>query len=224
VVTRTPVAARRAALRPVVRFSVRRARVVRFHVVQLAPRCARIGSFRRKLHRGMNTLRLPRRIDGRVLRPGTYRVMVRLGDRRVSRVVAVGRVPLENACAVEAVTAATAAVSSGAPAAPPPRSGVAAAERSHVQLLAAQGETATPARGGVLGARFTFAPPASGPLRLLFFLAAAFAVLLLVASALPRSLVPAGAGAALLVQRRRELAFAGVLVLAAVEIAFLISR
>jgi hypothetical protein len=217
--------AKRATLRPVVRFRVNRTRMVTLRVVQLAPRCARVGSFRRKAHAGANAVRLPRRVKGRLLRPGTYRVTVRIGGRRFVRVVAVGRVPLENECAVAAALAAV----GGDPllAAAPARSGVEAAKRSQAQArsqLAAAGETAAPARGGVLGAAFTLPSSSDRALRVLFFVGAALAVLLFAVAALPRGAVPAGAAAALIVRRRRDFVIVGVLILAAVEIAFLVSR
>jgi hypothetical protein len=211
-----------------VRFRVTRSRLVTLRVVQLAPRCARVGSFRRQAHAGVNAIRLPRRVKGKVLHPGTYRVTVRLGGRRVARVVAVGRVPFENACAVAEVVAS--AVGSLGPllGAAPAHSGVEALKRSRPGAaqpqLAAAGETAAPARGGVLGAAFTLGPSDDPALRVLFFAGAGLALLLFAAAALPRSAVPAGAAGALILRRRRDFVMVGVLILAAVEIAFLVSK
>jgi hypothetical protein len=67
-------------------FVLGRPAVVEFVVVQLAPRCRRLGRFRVHGHQGVNRIRVGRRIGRRRLTPGTYRFVARTlpGGRRVA--------------------------------------------------------------------------------------------------------------------------------------------
>ena len=58
-------------------FTLRNPALVGFVVVQVAPDCRRIGSFRVRGHRGVNRVRLDNRIGRHVLGPGTYELVTR---------------------------------------------------------------------------------------------------------------------------------------------------
>jgi len=60
-------------------FTLRDRALVEFVVVQVAPECRRIGSFRVRGHRGVNRVRLDDRVGRHVLGPGTYELVTRPG-------------------------------------------------------------------------------------------------------------------------------------------------
>jgi hypothetical protein len=74
-------------------FRLRKAGPVRVSVTQLAPRCGATRSFELHGHKGVNKFRFSGRLGGRLLAPGTYRIVaraVRSGRRLfVTRVVIV---------------------------------------------------------------------------------------------------------------------------------------
>jgi len=67
-------------------FVLGRPAVVEFVVAQLAPDCRRLARFRIHGHRGVNRIRIGRRIGRSTLAPGTYRFVARTlpGGRRVA--------------------------------------------------------------------------------------------------------------------------------------------
>ena len=58
-------------------FVLRKSAVVEFVVLQMAPECRRVGRFRVRGHQGVNRVRVPARVGGEPLAPGTYRVVAR---------------------------------------------------------------------------------------------------------------------------------------------------
>jgi hypothetical protein len=58
-------------------FTLRNRALVEFVVVQVAPDCRRVGSFRVRGHRGVNRVRLDNRVGRQVLGPGTYELVTR---------------------------------------------------------------------------------------------------------------------------------------------------
>jgi len=68
-------------------FILRRPALVEFAVIEVAPDCRRVGSFRVRGHRGVNRVRVPNRVGREPLAPGTYRVVARAipGGRTVGR-------------------------------------------------------------------------------------------------------------------------------------------
>ena len=58
-------------------FILRRRALVEFVVLELAPDCRRVGRFRVRGHRGVNRVRIPARVGGERLTPGTYTVVAR---------------------------------------------------------------------------------------------------------------------------------------------------
>ncbi len=58
-------------------FILRRPALVEFVVLELAPDCRRVGRFRVRGHRGVNRVRIPARVGGERLAPGTYTVVAR---------------------------------------------------------------------------------------------------------------------------------------------------
>jgi hypothetical protein len=58
---------------------------LQFTILSAAPECRKLGTFSRKVHRGVNRIRFLGRVRGRLLRPGTYTIvpeLVRGGKRR----------------------------------------------------------------------------------------------------------------------------------------------
>jgi hypothetical protein len=78
---------------PTIRFRSPRNTVLVLEVSQLAPLCRTIGAFRVRARAGLNTIHLPRRVDGTKLMPGTYRIRTRKGGFVDERFVVLARRP-----------------------------------------------------------------------------------------------------------------------------------
>jgi hypothetical protein len=72
-------------------FVLKRAAIVEFVVVQVAPSCRRVGHFRVAGRAGVNRVRFFGRVGGRVLGPGTYRIRARTLSRGNAELVIVAR-------------------------------------------------------------------------------------------------------------------------------------
>ena len=117
-------------------FVLKRAAVVEFVVVQVAPSCRRIGRFRVAGRAGVNRVRFRGRIGGRMLGPGTYRIRARTVPR--GRAVANAKVVIV---------------------ARPDPQGIASA-RSADACGSTQAEQSTSSSGSALGKPGATAPPA----------------------------------------------------------------
>lgn len=204
-------------------FHVRRAGLVRFVVIEVG--CGRVASFPVRAHKGTNAITIRRRIKGRRLPDGTYRIRGRSHGRTVLRATLVigrgGTAP----CALGTVSSEIAAVfglgtSSGAAEG---TTSPAAASGSSGKLAAGKAAAPLPPkpRSGILGATASKVLPDGGTqLGLLIVLAAA--IFLLVVGALPREVVPHAGTAAFIGRRRAVIAAAGLAALGVFLISYFI--
>jgi hypothetical protein len=218
-----------------VTFRLRHSGPLVFTLAEVAPVCRRLASFHARGERGVNRIRFQARVGNRTVEPGTYELVARRpgggivlvrklvivrGGTPTARQLATAR--KANTCVStgsQAVSEAGSTVTGGAPAA----GGGKTSESGGTSRVAAPPSSprATPS-GGVLGEHMTLSP---NPKKLPFLVLAlvGLAILLLALGALPRSAIPVGAAGALVARRRLELASAGVAVLVASLIAYLIA-
>ena len=198
-------------------FTLRRATLVEFVVLEVSPGCRRVGRFRVQGRRGVNRIPLRTRVGRHSLSPGTYRFIARTlpGGRKVSdiRLVVVQHSSRREISAARTADACRRAALSAA--SPVRAITTAAGDRS---LRARPEHASRPARHkGVLGARFARgAVAAAGDAQLLLYPLLAMAIALLAAAAVPRRYVRAR----LLARHREVVAFAGAALLVAVTITY----
>lgn len=208
-------------------FHVRRAGVVRVVLIQVG--CGRVASFPVHAHEGTNAITVRRRIDGRRLPDGTYRIRGRSHGHTVLRATLVigrgGTAP----CTLATVTSQIAAVfgtgASSDSTAGTGSSSAAGASGSSGKLAAGKGPTAIAPKphSGVLGATASKVLPGSGGTQLGLLIVLAAAIFLLTVGALPREAVPHPGTAAFLVRRRATIAVAGLTALGAFLISYFIT-
>lgn len=205
-------------------FVLRRAALVEFVVLEVAPDCRRIGRFRVAGRPGVNRVRFRGRIGRRVLGPGTYRITARTLPRGRAlvdtKLVVVARPEREeitsargaNACGSKAQGQSTSSTAS-APAKPTAATPSAAQDKAE--------KRATPSRAhGVLGAKFTRAVDAVRSIPLWLFVLLGLAIALLAVAALPLRATPTRRGASALAHHRGIVALAGAAMLLAVTLAY----
>ena len=179
--------------------------------MQLAPACRPVGAFTIRGHAGSNHLPFHRRLRGRLLPPGTYRVTGRTHGRQVVRatvVVAAVR-PTAQALGVGTCGAAASLLRSalGAPVAV--RGPLLPSTKTLAGSLSAPAEAAVVPHSGVLGAGFTNGGPRVDAARALLLADALFAIVLLGLAALPARALTNPRLSTLVETRRMELALAG---------------
>jgi hypothetical protein len=209
-------------------FTLRKPSIVLFVVRELAPACRRAGSFRVLGRRGVNRIRFRGRIGRRLLPPGTYRIDARTLPGR--RTVARARFVIVGHPSRDEIARARRADVCGSGA------GRLSEEAGSVAGSNGQASAGTSARSGpagrpadkdgdhgVLGTRFTrFAGLKDVPGWIFAFLAGV-AVALLGIAALPQRAAPSRRLALALEDRRAEIAFTGVALLAGVMFAYVLS-
>jgi hypothetical protein len=215
--------------RPVVaRFRLAHAARVRVLVRQLAPVCRALGTFSFRADAGRVAVRLPRRIHGTPLRPGTYALLGHVRTRQVfdvrarlvpvaGRRLAVRHHGLQDACAQVLGAAVLPVPPIALPPAPHTGGGVHVKAR-HGSRIAAPREVGT---GGsakspiVKAVQLGNAPDRLKPL---LYALLALSIGLLSVAALPQDALPAGRAAALVATRRIWIAAAGIWLLAIVAL------
>jgi hypothetical protein len=229
-------------------FRLARRTLVVFEVAQLAPVCRPIGLFRVRGRAGENRVRFAGRVSGRILRPGTYELRARGRTQARVRVVilARGAAPTSvnealaaNTCAAEVGTGTAALAasstsqltsSSGGDALTNGSAGTTGGGASGVAGVSEDAPPrqpdspggAEPSAGGALG---VFTPPDTTVGALAFALLLAgigAAILLLGAASLPQAAARDPRLAALVADRRLELALAGTMTLFLVTVAYLV--
>jgi hypothetical protein len=192
-------------------------------VVQLAPACRPVGAFTIRGHAGSNRLPFHRRLRGRRLPPGTYRLTGRVHGRRVVRATVV-------VAAVRPTIRTLAAGTCGAAASLLPTSLGAvrgpllpSSTKRGRSPAAAPAEAAVVPHSGVLGAGFVKSGRGFDARRALLLADALFAIVLLGLAALPPRALADPRLAALVETRRLELALAGVATLAVAVLAAFVS-
>lgn len=198
-------------------FTLRRAALVEFAVLEVSPDCRRVGRFRVRGHLGLNRVPLRSRVGRHSLSPGTYRLVARTlpSGRRVAdtRLVVVQRLSRR-----EIRSARTADVCGGAtrPVAGSAR-GITTAPRGPSPRARPEHAPQPARHKGVLGARFARgAVAAAQDVPLLLYALLGIAIVLLAAAAVPRRYVPT----TLLTRHREVVAFAGAALLVAVTITY----
>lgn len=204
---------------------------LRISVRELEPVCRTVGRYRFTAFPGLNRLRLPSKIGKTKLGVGTYALVGQtlLGRKVFGVVAAVHRKQGRLLAYVRHTTAAACTNDS---------SGVAAASIS--PTLTSSGETSSQSKGGTRAAapRSAFTPPAvntprthTSPLvraatfndappalRPLLYALLAISIGLLAAAAIPNAVLPAGATAAFVTDKRPYLAAAGIWLLVVVGV------
>ena len=216
----TPSAAGRTATTTAV-FRLTRPARIRVTVAQLAPACRPVGAFTMRGRAGSNRLLFHRRLHGRRLPPGTYRLTGRVDGRRVVRAIVV--VAAERPATVAAGACGAAVSLLGAPIAvrgPLLLSRTSAGTRLPA---AAPEEAAVVPHSGVLGASFAKTGRRFDATRALLLADALFAIVLLGLAALPPRALASPRLAVLVETRRAELALAGVATLAVAVLAALVT-
>lgn len=208
-------------------FTLKRAAVVRFSVMRIAPDCRHIGSVVLRGHQGMNRVRFRGRVAGRALPPGTYEL--RSSGVR-TRIVIFKRTPLpeEVAAARASNTCGSSAGISGFDAHGAAQSATLGGAGGHAKGSGRGNQGTTKAsstndrseRFGVLGVRFTRAAEAVKEIPRPLFAILGLAILLLALAALPLRWVPNARVAAVLAYRRSLVALAGAITLVAVAVAY----
>lgn len=201
-------------------FHLRRAGLVRLVVVEVG--CGRVASFPVPAHAGTNAITVRRRIEGRRLPDGTYRIRGRSHGRTVLRATLVigrgGRAPCALGTVARQIAAVFGAGASGHAA------GGTAASGDGGELAAGKAAAALPPRppGGILGAAASKVLPEGGGTQLGLLVVLAAAIFLLAVGALPREAVPHAGTAAFIGRRRTAIATAGLGALAAFLISYLV--
>jgi hypothetical protein len=213
-----------------------------FEVHRIAPTCAGIGTFRVRGNAGKNRVRFSGRVRGRLLRPGTYQLRARgyPGIRVRVAILPKGSTARDarkalrarSVCpATPATTLLASAPSAGEPTVGggtaagdgPQTGGVASAEAPETKESLGSARESRPSAGGALGAIERGARDA-GALGLTLILVGILAAILLLGTAsLPETAARGPRLAALVADRRLELALAGVLTLVVVTLAYLVS-
>jgi hypothetical protein len=203
-------------------FSLSKAALVEFVVVQVSPVCRRIGRFRVQGRAGWNRVRFRGRVGRRALAPGTYRIQARAGRQRVvdTRLVVVSsreRGEIASARSADACRRSTSVATTR-----PSHSGT-AARATPVKRAAgsAQPKSGPDRSEGVLGTRFardaveavTSIPP-------WLYALLGLAIALLAVAALPLRATPGPRSAVLLANRRALIALAGAAVLTVATVAY----
>jgi hypothetical protein len=228
-------------------FRLPRRSLVVFEVSQLSPVCRPIGLFRVRGRAGVNRVRFTGRVAGRALRPGTYELRARGRTRARVRVVILPR-GAATASATEALGANTCPSATGSATASLAASTASPFASSSARGDAPAAETTGPVAAGVAGVSETepplngdspesgeersaggalgvFTPPdtAVGTLAFALLLAGiAAAILLLGAATLPQAAARDPRLAALVADRRLELALVGTMTLFLVTVAYLV--
>ena len=200
-------------------FTLPKASLIEFVVVQVSPECRRVGRFRVRGRKGVNRVVFKGRVGRTMLSPGTYRIRANASGRRVvdTRLVVVSR---RDAGEIASARTADACASSTSASAGPGSLGP-AAPTAAPRTLPADHEADTRPSKGVLGSRFVreaVGTASTIPPWLYVMLGVAIA-LLGVAALPPRAAQSAGA-AMLLAHRRGMIAAAGTTALVAVTIAY----
>jgi hypothetical protein len=205
-------------------FVLKKAGLVEFVLVEVAPDCRRVGRFRVAGHRGVNRVRFRGRVGRRVLRPGTYRITARM--RRGPALVDTKLVVVVRANRQEIRTARNANTCSSTPngqSASSTGSGPGSSSAATTPTSGAKAEKkARQSRDhGVLGARFrNKAVNAVQSIPIWVFLLLGFAIVLLAVAALPLRAAPNRRAALALAHHRGTVALAGATALVAVTVAY----
>lgn len=207
-------------------FVLKRATVVEFVVIEIAPECRRIGRFRVSGRAGVNRVRFRGRIGRRVLAPGTYRITARTVPRGRAlvdtKLVIVARPERDeiasarsaNACRSKPDGLSTSTSLSGSTPGKP-GAGTTPAARDRTE------RPASPSRdGGVLGTKFTKAVDAVRTIPLWVFVLLGLAIALLALAALPLKVTPSRRAALALAHHRGMVALGGAATLVAVTVAY----
>jgi hypothetical protein len=210
-------------------FVLKKAALVEFVVIEVAPDCRRVGRFRVVGRRGVNRVRFRGRIGRRALGPGTYRIMARALPRGRAlvdtKLVVVARPERDeissgrraNACGSESrgqSTSSTASASASTPAKPT------AARPPATEDKAEERATPSPDKG-VLGAKFTKrAVEAVKSIPLWLFALLGLAIAILAVAALPMRAAPSRRAAFALAHHRSAFAVAGAALLLVVMVAY----
>jgi hypothetical protein len=209
-------------------FRLRRGGKVRMLVIQAG--CGPIASFTFHGHPGVNRVRIGRRIDGRRLPDGTYRIRGRSHGRTVVRAALVVGRGGHRPCALALIATRLHDVFGGGP----KGTGAGSGDASPGASAAGSGSSASK-RGsdkaavrakpgsGLLAAQASKVLPGKGTTQIALALVLAAAALLLALGAFPRELVPHGAVGGFLARRRAGIAGAGLAMLAAVVISYFIT-
>lgn len=231
---RTRAAARRLAPQPAVkRFTLASSESVHVTVWQESPRCRLFGHYRFAGSQGANVLHLPRRVDGRRVTQGTYRLVGLAAHREVLDVhirvvrrrggLRVRRVGLADACdrTVAAAELTAAAGGIGLQALRP------SASRSAETGTSPPGTMAAPsppeASRGPAGAPRLALVPRAATARTLLFVLLGLAIALLATASLPASATGAGATRSGVARHRAAVASAGFATLVAAILAELLT-
>ena len=195
-------------------------------LVQVAPACRYVGSYRRRVRAGANVVRFRARFGGRALAAGTYSIRIDAPSRdrpllQVRVVVAAGTLRPAgphaalhaSACARRLPTQAADATSAGGGRDRGGTAGVAATKPPTPRPPAS-----LPTRVGHAAEEAAEAAARAHPLVLATVV---LAILLLGAAALPAQALPATAARGVLVERRPALAIAGMTALLLAALAFL---
>lgn len=209
-------------------FTLRKAGVVEFLVIELSPDCRRIGRFRVMGRPGVNRVRFRGHIGRRLLGPGTYRITARTLPRGRAVVdtklvvvmhpdsaeIASGR--SANACGSGTRGQSTSSTGSNTPAQPGAGSATPAAQGK------AEKQAEAPRAHGVLGTRFTkrAVVDAVKSIPLWLFVLLGLAIALLAVAALPLRAAPTRRGASALAHHRGVVALAGAAALVAVTVSY----
>jgi hypothetical protein len=236
------------AARAILTFRLPARSLVVFQIRRIAPSCAAVGTFRVRGRAGLNRVRFPGRVRGRLLPPGTYelralglpnvRVRVAILPRGSSARDARAALRATNVCpSVQPEPEPTPLASTAGAGAPPaseepPSFADGESTAGGVASSAPSGPSGTaPPREGRLrsfggDALGTIASGAreAGPLALGLILAGIVAaILLLVTASLPQTAARGQLLATLVTDHRLELTLAGVATLVVVTLAYLIS-
>lgn len=211
-------------------FALRRAALVEFVVIEVAPDCRRVGRFRVTGQRGVNRVRFRGRIGRRVLAPGTYLITGRTlpqGRSLVQTKLVIVSRPEQNeiasarganACGSNAQGQSSSSTSSATATSTPakPSAGIASGAQSKAEKPARVSRAQ-----GVLGARFTKrAVDAVKSIPLWLFALLGLAIALLAVAALPLKAAPTRETAVALAHHRGMVALGGAALLAAVTVAY----
>jgi hypothetical protein len=206
--------------RTVLVFTLPKAALVEFVVVQISPRCRRVGRFHVRGRRGVNRVPFQGRVGGRALSPGTYRIQAKAGQHRVvdARLVVVSRRDpgkIASARSADACTpAATSVTSAGARTSASGPAGTAEA------LPKGAATDHRPSKGS-LGEQFTReAVDAVASIPPWVYALLGVAIALLAVAALPLRATPSAETAMFLAHRRGVIAAAGAAALAVATIAY----